>query len=408
MVGFGASPNVLPGRQLGGGCWISSRPPKCLPLRSPLRPPLQMPVRTPARPPPQMGAGRLSEIRKRLKTVKTALKVTAAMRLVAAARIKKAADSALTTRPFVQSLQQVMTTVLSRLNSDGRSFQKLADEAVRAGGDIDTVDEYLLRKIYRALQGEEQSRRVLLIVIGGDRGLCGMYNRLVFSMASKRILELIDMGQEVELCCVGLVTVRFFKRNFPQLLIVNSFPAGSTRTASNLALDVAEEALIDFISDEVDRVELVYTTFLSMLASKPSIRTLLPLNPVGVEWDEDEIFQLVSKQGNFAVERRRMSPDKMLLSRFSQTVRFEQHPMELLCAMMPLYVRQHLVRAVRESMASELAARLSAMRAAEDNARELQTDLNLQLNRERQESITNELNEIVGGIAQVEKEDNLF
>ena len=168
----------------------------------------------------------------------------------------------------------------------------------------------MLSQLYRALQNEDPSRKVLVIVIGGDRGLCGLYNRLVFNVAKKRILELIDRGQEVELCCVGGVTVRYFKRAFPQLLIVNSFLSGTSRQASELALNVAEEALMDFISDEVDRVELIYTKFVSMLASKPSIRTLLPLNPVGTEWDEDEIFQLVCKKGNFAVERHKPTDDR--------------------------------------------------------------------------------------------------
>lgn len=86
-----------------------------------------------------------------------------------------------------------------------------------------------------------------------------------------------------------------------------------------------------------------------------------------------------------------------LKNRFSRQVTFEQHPLELLSAMMPLYVRYNIIRAVRESAASELAARLTAMSAAEDNAKDLEHDLKLKLNQKRQESITNELNEIITG-----------
>lgn len=158
-------------------------------------------------------------------------------------------------------------------------------------------------QVYRALQDPQPTRRVLIIIIGGDRGLCGMYNRLVLTMAKKRITELIDAGQEIELCCVGRVPLRFCRRVFPQLLVVNSFPLGNSNHLNDLALDISEEALMDFISDEVDRVEMIYTRFVSMLCSKPSIRTFLPVNPIGMEWEEDEIFQLVSEGGNLAVER---------------------------------------------------------------------------------------------------------
>mmetsp|Transcript_44940 Transcript_44940/g.174416 ORF Transcript_44940/g.174416 Transcript_44940/m.174416 type:complete len:295 (+) Transcript_44940:127-1011(+) len=262
------------------------------------------------RPGPLMAGGKLYELRRRMSTVKTALEVTGAMRLVAAARIKRTADAALKSRPFVQSLQQVLGTVLHRLNSDGKSFEKLADDAIRLGGEIDTVDQYMLRKIHRALQDPGTTRRVLLIVIAGDRGLCGVYNRLVFNTASRRIEDLTQLGMEVELCCVGRLTERYFRKKYPHLLIVNAFLLGGSKGIPDLSLKLAEESLIDFVSDEVDRVELVYTRFQSMLASKPSIRTLLPLTPLGFEWDEDEIFQLVPSDHGFDVERKHCNPDE--------------------------------------------------------------------------------------------------
>ncbi|TYJ48737.1 hypothetical protein E1A91_A01G084600v1 [Gossypium mustelinum] len=161
----------------------------------------------------------------------------------------------------------------------------------------------------------------------------------------------------------------------------------------------AQEAVIN----EVDKVELVYTKFVSLVKSDPVIRTLLPLSVRGEVFDvngncvdavEDELFMLTTKEGKLAVERDKVRVEGGPISPLMQ---FEQDPVQILDAMIPLYLNSQILRALQESLASELAARMNAMSNATDNAVELKKNLSIVYNRERQAKITSEILEIVAG-----------
>merc|ERR1711939_142956 len=241
--------------------------------------------------------------------------------------------------------------------------------------------------------GEKREvKKVGLVVITGDRGLCGGYNAQAINMAEARIKELKDQGVESELVLIGNKGTTYFKRR--ENPIRKSLACGQAPTAEQSSA-VATELLSSFYAGEIDRVELVYTQFNSMISSTPTVRTLIPLLPSGMEMEGDEMFKLVSKDGDFAVEKE--SVPAAAPAEFVADMIFEQEPSQLLNAILPLYINGQLLRTQQESVASELAARMSAMQAATDNAKDLQGRLEQEMNRARQAKITQELMEIIAG-----------
>lgn len=172
---------------------------------------------------------------------------------------------------------------------------------------------------------------------------------------------------------------------------------------------MADEVFSEFVSEGVDKVELLYTRFVSLISSRPVVQTLLPLTPSGqvctvngvcVDAKDDEVFALTTEEGKFAVKRE-AAPVDTSGAVFDGVITFEQDPNQILDALLPLYMNSQVLRALQESIASELAARMTAMGAASDNAKSLGKTLNLTYNRQRQAKITGEICELVAGAAAV-------
>jgi len=233
---------------------------------------------------------------------------------------------------------------------------------------------------------------VALVSITGDRGLCGGYNANSIKKTEARIAELKEQGVEVELITVGNKGSTYFKKR--ETPVRASYACGQGPTAEE-ATAIAGEILSSYYAGEVDRVELLYTSFISMISSVPSVRTIIPLSPQGIETEGDEIFKLTTKNGEMAVSKEKI--EKAAAKEFSPDMIFEQEPSQLLNAILPLYLNGQLLRVLQESVASELASRMSAMQAATDNAKDLQGRLEQQMNRARQAKITQELMEIIAG-----------
>merc|ERR1712087_336641 len=161
------------------------------------------------------------------------------------------------------------------------------------------------------------------------------------------------------------------------------------------ATEVADELLASYYAGELDRVELLYTSFVSMITSIPSVRTIIPLLPSGLEMEGDEIFKMSTRAGELSIEKEKVAPAEP--AEFAPDMIFEQEPSQLLNAILPLYLNGQLLRTLQESVASELASRMSAMQSATDNAKELQGKLEQEMNRARQAKITQELMEIIAG-----------
>ena len=309
--------------------------------------------------------GNIKELRERVGSVKNTKKITSAMRLVAAAKVRRAQEAVLRSRPFSETLERILGGLLQRLK-------------------MEALDIPLLET--------REAKKVGLVVITGDRGLCGGYNSNAIKKAEQRIAELKEQDIEVELITVGNKGSTYFgKRATP---VRKAVPCGQSPTAAE-ATAIANELLSSYYAGELDRIELLYTSFVSMISSVPALRTIIPLTPAGIEQEGDEIFKMSTKDGALSMEKEAV--DKAAPAEFSPDMIFEQEPSQLLNAILPLYLNGQLLRTLQESVASELASRMSAMQSATDNAKDLQGRLEREMNRARQAKITQELMEIIAG-----------
>merc|ERR1719437_120399 len=166
------------------------------------------------------------------------------------------------------------------------------------------------------------------------------------------------------------------------------------------ALAISEEILNTYLAGETDAIELLYTKFVSLIASTPSVRTLVPFSASDITQKGDEVFQLTSESGDFSVERTELEVAEP--QDFPNDMIFEQDPLQIVNSILPLYVNGQVLRTLQESVASELAARMQSMQTASDNAGEPAKKLSLEYNRARQAAVTQELLEIVAGAAALE------
>jgi F-type H+-transporting ATPase subunit gamma len=257
----------------------------------------------------------IRELRTRIGSIKNTKKITQAMKLVAAAKVRRAQDAVLRSRPFSENLEAVLGGLIARLKNEPLDFPLLQ---------------------------ERETNTVLLVVVSGERGLCGGYNAQIIKKATQRLAELKAQGVKVRLLTVGRKANVWFKRR--EIDIVKFYPCPQAPT-SEFASEIADEVLNYFLSGEVDRVELLYTSFVSMIASLPSVRTLVPLSPQGLETDGDEIFKLTTKDGKFGVEREAVPRAEPMV--FKPDMLFEQEPAQLLNAILPLYINGQLLRTVQ-------------------------------------------------------------
>ncbi|NJM71439.1 MAG: F0F1 ATP synthase subunit gamma [Scytonema sp. RU_4_4] len=307
----------------------------------------------------------LKAIRDRIQSVKNTKKITEAMRLVAAARVRRAQEQVLSTRPFADRLAQVLYGLQSRLRFEEANLPLLKRREVKSVG---------------------------LLVISGDRGLCGGYNNNIIKRAENRTKELKAEGVDYKFVIVGRKAAQYFQRR-EQPIDATYTGLEQIPTAAE-ANKIADELLSLFLSESVDRIELVYTKFVSLVSSRPVVQTLLPLDTQGLEAIDDEIFRLTTRGGEFEVTREKVTTQTRT---FSRDMIFEQDPVQILDSLLPLYLSNQLLRALQESAASELAARMTAMSNASDNAKELIGTLTLSYNKARQAAITQQILEVVGG-----------
>lgn len=277
----------------------------------------------------------LRELRTRKKAVENIEKITRAMKLVAAARLKRAQDRAQAARPYAERMQEVM--------------QNLS----RAAGEVT-----------HPLLERREERTIAVIVVTSDRGLCGSYNTNVL----RRAMELLRSRdpESVRLVLIGRKGMAFFRRHrYP---IVATMPLSSTEIKFSDVQPIVTIVRELFESRQVDAVSIVYQQFVSPMTQRPTVLPLLPLRPAAGE----------------AVGG-------------GEEILFEPSAEELLGHLLPRYVDTQVYRTLVEAVASEHGARMTSMSAATKNAGEMIDRLTLSLNRARQAAITKEIAEIVGG-----------
>ncbi|KAL8107751.1 ATP synthase gamma chain, chloroplastic-like [Apium graveolens] len=316
----------------------------------------------------------LRELRDRIGSVSNTQKITEAMKLVAAAKVRRAQEAVVNARPFSETLVEVLYSINEQLQTE----------------DVDVP-----------LTNVRPVKKVALVVVTGDRGLCGGFNNQIIKKAEQRIKELKALNLEYTVISVGKKGNSYFLRR-PYIPVDKYLEGGNLPTAKE-AQAIADDVFSLFVSEEVDKVELLYTKFVSLVKSSPVIHTLLPLSPKGeicdingtcVDAADDEFFRLTTKEGKLTVERDVVRSETI---DFSPVLQFEQDPVQILDALLPLYLNSQILRSLQESLASELAARMTAMSSATDNAKELKKNYTQIYNRKRQAKITGEILEIVAG-----------
>jgi F-type H+-transporting ATPase subunit gamma len=281
------------------------------------------------------------EIRTQIKSIKNTQKITKAMEMVAASKMRKAQDRMLATRPYADKIRQVIGHV--------------------AMAKAEYKHPYL---------EEREVRRVGMIVISSDRGLCGGLNINLFKKAVLTMREWRDQGVEVDLCLVGTKALGFFKRMGGNVLgKVNGL--GDQPRMSDL-IGTIKVMLDAYDEGKIDRLILVENEFVNTMTQKPRATTLLPLVPS----NEDQL-------------------------KHHWDYIYEPDTKPVLDTLLTRYIESVVYQGVVENVACEMAARMVAMKSASDNAGDLISDLQLVYNKARQAAITQEISEIVSGAAAV-------
>jgi len=288
----------------------------------------------------------LLDIRRRIKSVKNTQQITKAMKMVSAAKLKRAQDRVVTPRPFANKMGAVLGELATR--TDENFHHPLLD-----------------------LRGDE---RYLLVLITADKGLCGAFNTNLTKAAQAFIKDHPD--KKVELLPIGRKGRDFFRNRHATLVGEFLGLTGKGRVEFSEALDVARYIIKMYSEDTgIDKVFLVYNEFKSVLSQRVVLEQLLPVS--------------------------RAKPDESEAKAATSLVDYiyEQPPAEMFGRLLPRLVETQIFRALLESVASEHGARMTAMDSASKNASELIDTLTLNMNRVRQAAITNEIIEVVSGAA---------
>jgi F-type H+-transporting ATPase subunit gamma len=290
----------------------------------------------------------LLDIRRRIKSVKNTQQITKAMKMVSAAKLKRAQDRVITARPFANKMIEVL------------------------GGLADRTDENFHHPLLDA-RGDE---RYLLVLVTADKGLCGAFNTNLIKAAQSFIRENPD--KQIDILAVGRKGRDFFRRRGASLAGEYIGVTGKGRVDFSEALEIARDVIKRFTEDEaIDKAFVIYNEFKSVLQQRVATEQLLPF------------ARATSDDSSAATDQSLNLVDYI----------YEQPPAEIFARLLPRLVETQIFRALLESIASEQGARMTAMDSASKNARELIDSLSLNMNRVRQAAITNEIIEVVSGAA---------
>ncbi|WP_422106700.1 ATP synthase F1 subunit gamma [Winogradskyella sp.] len=276
----------------------------------------------------------LKEIRNRISTVSSTMQITSAMKMVSAAKLKKAQDAITAMRPYSNKLTELLQSLSATLDADSGS--KFAEQ--------------------------REVKKVLLVAISSNRGLAGAFNSNIIKQV--RVLLSDYKDQEVSILTIGKKVNDAFGKK--ETIIANKSEVFDDLTYDNVA-DIAQMIMDQFVEGNFDKVELVYNSFKNAATQIVMTEQFLPIVPV--ESDANVNLDYI----------------------------FEPSKQEIVETLIPKSLKTQLFKAIRDSFASEHGARMTAMHKATDNATELRDQLKLTYNKARQAAITNEILEIVGG-----------
>ena len=302
----------------------------------------------------------LKDIRGRISSVKNIRKITRAMEMISAARLRKAEQRIEALRPYADALR------------------RMTARAAQAAENIPNLP---------ILQEKDEVNTVGILLITGDRGLAGPFNSQILRAGNQRMRELRSDGKEVLWYAVGRRGVSSLE--FRQFEVGGSWTGFTDRPSFADARAVADGLAAAYVDGNVDRVEVFYNGYISPVNQEVRHETLLPLQQADVIGDDDDEEHDEAENGDGENGEEHIHDRALWI--------YEPDPEEILARLVPDYVEISIYRAMLESTASEHGARMSAMRSASDNAAELIDDLTLAANRQRQAEITQEIMEVVAG-----------
>jgi len=283
----------------------------------------------------------LLDIRRRIKSVKNTQQITKAMKMVSAAKLKRAQDRVINARPFANKMSEVLSELAAQ-----------------------TTEEF-----NHPLLDARGDQRYLVVLVTADKGLCGAFNSNLLKATQAFFKEHAD--KKIELVTIGRKGRDFYRRR-GEIVAEYVGLTGKGRVEFEEALDVAHDIVKRFTDDEeIDKVFLIFAEFKSVLSQRIVVEQLLPISRATAEEQPTEAKDYI----------------------------FEQSPAEIFSHLLPRLVETQIFRALLESIASEQGARMTAMDSASKNAGELISTLTLNMNRVRQAAITREIIEIVSGAA---------
>lgn len=277
----------------------------------------------------------LKEIRNRITSVSSTMQITSAMKMVSAAKLKKAQDAITAMRPYAEKLTELLQNLSATLEGD-------------AGGEFTT---------------QREVKKVLVVAITSNRGLCGAFNSNVIKEAKNRVS--FYAGKQVDIFAIGKKGNDILTKT--SVVIENQSGVFDNLTFDNVAA-IADTLTEKFVSGEYDKIELIYNQFKNAATQIVQTEQFLPLAPIKSD--------VPVTAGDYI---------------------FEPSKEEIVLTLIPKSLKTQLYKGIRDSFASEHGARMTAMHKATDNATELRNQLKLTYNKARQAAITNEILEIVGG-----------
>ncbi|GAC1434146.1 MAG: F0F1 ATP synthase subunit gamma [Terriglobales bacterium] len=340
------------------------------------------------------------DIRRRIRSVTNTRQITKAMKMVSAAKLRRAQDRALAARPYAQMLTNVLKSLVSR---------------------VDIYDPETGRPKHPLLAQREE-KNVLLIVVTGDKGLAGAFNTNILKAATRFLASKKDKNIEIE--AIGRKGRDFSKRRFPVAeprtaaateshgtTLVGEHVGILNKVEYSMASELAESIIERYSQAAIDSVYIVYNEFKSVISQRLVVEQILPIEKIGdAEIRQAEEMSIEEKKG--AIEASKGSgvslrpPDTREIDAEAEKFAtapvdyiYEQSPEELFRALLPKYIAIEIFHGLLESVAAEHAARMTAMEAASNNATDMIDSLTLAMNRARQAKITKEIIEIVSGAA---------
>ena len=290
----------------------------------------------------------LKVLKSRIKSVKSTQKITKAMKMVAASRLKKAKNAVEASRPYADNIRQMAADLASNISIKGNLSEK-----------------------FPLLTGKGEDKSYLLVILSSDRGLCGGLNSATVRFAKNHINNLVTEGKKVRIICVGKKAYEQLKGTYSKKIVDHVFGVFKNQIDYAVAQDIAAKLINRFDKNEFDICEIIYSKFKSAISQEPVLQQIIPAKIPVSNLDTSASAEM--------------------------PIDYEPEQEDVLSNLLPRNITVQVYKNLLENSASEQGARMAAMEAASTNANKMIKNLTLVYNRTRQANITRELIDIVSG-----------